>query len=62
MRHSSALPFVCGAGKALLEEGSPGSLKAEEEEDLGEWEKKNDTVAATETIANSVGSFMKSLW
>ena len=58
------LVTVCGAGKALLEESSPESLKAEQEEALGEWKKERDTApgAATETIADSVSSFMKSLW
>ena len=46
----------------LLDEGSPESLKAEEHEGIAEWEKEGDASVATETIAGSVGSFMKSLW
>lgn len=53
--------LMCGTGKALLDEGSPESLKAEQES-LAEWEIEKDASAATETIADSVGSFMKSLW
>ena len=58
------LVTLCVPGKALLDESSPESLKAEQEEALAEWEKERDTApgAATETIADSVSSFMKSLW
>ena len=57
-----ACSWAC-AGKALLAEGSPADLKAEEQESLVDWEKAKDPAAAApETIAGSVGSFMKSLW
>ena len=44
----------------MLEECSPESMKAEQEEALGEWEKEKQP--ATETLVDSVSSFMKSLW